>query len=157
MRQMQETQKLDITMVSWVRAATVVILVLVLFLVRDILLAILTSIVIASAIEPAAIWAKKQGVPRLPSVISVYVILAGFLAGAFYFLFLPLMGEVSGFIRTLNIYTNASLNGGALSSMFQEQNVFGGLQNSIISMGELSSYLSTLSDFFSQGCSPVSR
>lgn len=150
MGSMHESKTLDITMASWARLVIVGLVVLVAFLVRDTLLAILTSIVIASAIEPAARWAKRNGVPRLPAVISIYLLLVVVLAALFYFLFLPLIGEVAGFIRTLNVYSNAALNGGVLSEMFEKQEVFGNLKNSIISVNDLSTHLNSLAGFFSK-------
>lgn len=93
-----EKRRMVITTGSWVRGVVVVALAAALYLIRDIALVILASIVIASAIEPAAGWAKRKGIPRLPTILGVYVILALLLAGLFYFLFIPLVSEISGFI-----------------------------------------------------------
>lgn len=147
----EKLTRLAITTGSWVRGALVVLAVLALIQVSGILIAILTAVILASAIEPAAIWAKRRGIPRLPAVISLYVILFAIIAGLFYFIFLPLLGEVSSFIRTLTIYSNAQMDGGTLSVMFQEQGVFGELENSFISVNEITTYLNTLREFFSQG------
>lgn len=147
----ERLSRMTITTGSWVRGALVVLAVLALLQVSDILIAILTAVILASAIEPAAIWAKKRGIPRLPAVISLYVFLFAVIAGLFYFIFLPLVGEVSSFIRTLTIYSNAQTDGGALSMMFREQNVFGELENSFVSVNEITSYLNHWRGFFSQG------
>jgi predicted PurR-regulated permease PerM len=149
--QTEKKSLLAITTGSWVRGALVVVAALALLQVVDVLLAILTSVIIASAIEPAAMWARKRGIPRLPAVISLYVLLAAVIAGIFYFLFLPLIGEISSFIKTLTVYSNANSEGGVLSTMFADQKVFGGLENSILSANEISSYINSLSEFFSRG------
>ncbi len=126
------------------------LVVLAFFQISQLILVLLTAIIIASAIEPIAIWAHRQGFPRVPSVIAVYLGTAIALSGFFYFLLLPLIEEVSGFIRTLTIYSNAIVNDSLLSGMFTTQHVFGDLNTPEV-VGQFSTYLSTFSDFLSQG------
>lgn len=147
---MNSDRKLDITTMSWVRGAIVVALVYALFLVREFMLVIIASVIIASAIEPAARWAKNKRIPRLPIVLLVYLGSALLLAGLFYFLLLPLIGEISNFIKTITIYSNSVTSGGVLSDLFKTQNVFGGLDTPVI-LRELSSYLNSITTFLSQG------
>ncbi len=97
---------MNITTVSWIKGVLVVVAALLLFYVRDLILVIIASVVIASAIEPAAAWAKNRGLPRLPTILAVYISSAVVFVGLFYFLFLPLLGEVSGFIRSFPDYSN---------------------------------------------------
>ncbi|MGB3922257.1 MAG: AI-2E family transporter [Minisyncoccia bacterium] len=143
-------QKLDITFASWVRAGIVLALGYALFLISDLILALITSVVIASAIEPVAVWAKRKNIPRLPAVVSVFILSAVGLVALFYFLILPLAGEISGLIRTLTIYFNSVSDGGLLSDMFKTQNVFGGFDTPAI-VKELSTYLNSLTTLLSQG------
>jgi len=98
---------MNITTVSWVRGVLVVIAAVLLFYVRDLVLVLVASIVIASAVEPAAIWAKKRSLPRLLTILTVYVSSALIFVGLFYFLFLPLLGEASSFIRSIPDYSNS--------------------------------------------------
>ena len=147
---MSDKQKIAITTGSWVRGLVVLAIAYALFLVAKFILVVIASIVIASAIEPVAIWAKRRNIPRLPLVLFIYIISALSLAGFFYFLLLPLIGEMSSFIKTLTIYSNSVVNGGILSDMFRTQNVFGGLDTPAL-FRELSSYLNSLSRFLSQG------
>lgn len=147
---MSDKHLLAITTGSWIRAVAVVAVAYALFLVHDFLIVLVVSIIIASAIELVTVWSKKQGIPRLPTVIFVYVFSALFLASLFYFLLLPLLGEMSNFIRTLTIYSNSVVNGGVLSNLFETQNIFSGLNTPAI-IGELNSYLNALANFLSQG------
>lgn len=147
---METRQKLDITLASWIRAGLVLAIGYALFLIGDLVLVLITSVVIASAIEPVAIWAKKKNIPRLPAVISVYVLSALGLVALFYYLVMPLASEVSGLIRTLTIYFNSISDGGLLSEMFKTQNVFGGFDTPAI-VKELSTQLNSLTSFLSQG------
>jgi len=146
----EQKQQWEITTGSWIRGAVVVALAYALFLIRDFVLVVVASVVIASSIEPAANWAKKRNIPRLAMVLLVYIVSALVFAGLFYFLLLPLVGEISNFIRTLTIYSNSVTSGGILSDMFRTQNLFGGLDTPVL-IRELSAYLNSLSSFLSQG------
>lgn len=146
----ENRQKWEITMGSWVRGAVVVAIAYALFLISDFILVIMASVVIASAIEPVVGWAKKRNIPRLPVVFLVYLSLALMFAVLFYFLLLPLVGEISSFIRTLTIYSNSVTSGGILSDMFRTQNLFGSFDTPIL-IRELSSQLNSLASFLSQG------
>ncbi|MDO8728777.1 MAG: AI-2E family transporter [bacterium] len=147
---MDAKQKWEITTGSWVRGVMVVAIAYAFFLVSQFILVIIASIVVASAIEPIVGWAKKRNIPRLPVVFLVYLTSALVIAGLFYSLLLPLVGEVSSFIRTLTIYSNSITNGGVLSEMFQTQNLFGGFDTPIV-IRELSTQLNSLAHFLSQG------
>src|SRR3989339_145374 len=145
-----DIQKWEITFDSWIKCAVIVIIVYALYMVSDFILVIIASVVIASAIEPAVAAAKKRNIPRLPAVLSVYLISALVFVGLFYFLLLPLAGEISNFIRTLTIYSNSITNGGILSDLFRTQNLFGGFDTPVL-IRELSAQLNSLSAFLSQG------
>lgn len=146
----EERQKIAITTGSWVRGALVIALAFALYQVSQFVLALVASIVIASAIEPLTLWARRRNIPRLLAVITIYVVAAVFFSGFFYFLLLPLIGEVSSFIKTLTVYSNSMVNDSVLSGMFQSQNVFGGIDTPAL-FSELSSYLNSFSNFLSQG------
>lgn len=135
---------------SWVRGVVVLGLAYALFQVSQFLLALIASVVIASAIEPITLWAKRQNAPRLPTVIAVYVVALVLFSAFFYFLLLPLIGEVSSFIKTFTVYSNSITNDSVLSGMFESQNIFGGLDTPAI-FNELSSYLNSFSNFLSRG------
>ncbi|MBI1974588.1 MAG: AI-2E family transporter [Candidatus Zambryskibacteria bacterium] len=147
---MEETKKISITLGSWVKAALVVAVFYALSIVSGLILVVVTAIVIASAIEPVAAWAKRERIPRLPVVILVYLLSILIVSGLFYFLLLPLVGDVGNFIKTLTIYSNSVVKGGFLSDMFKTQNIFAGLDTPII-IREMSSYLNEFSQFLSQG------
>lgn len=75
---------------SVAKAALVLIGFWLVWFLRDIALIVLASVVIASAIEPAARWFAKHHVPRLPAVIIVYLLLISVIVGLFY-LFVPIL------------------------------------------------------------------
>lgn len=142
--------KLAITTGSWIRGAIVVALAYAVYQLSGFILVIVASIVIASAIEPVTQWARRRSIPRLPTVIGMYVVGALLLAGFFYFLLLPLIGEVSVFMRTLTIYSNSVVEGSILSNMFENQTFFGDLDTKGL-LSDLNTYLNDFSNFLSQG------
>ncbi|MDQ3089978.1 MAG: AI-2E family transporter [bacterium] len=146
-RKEADSIKMSITAGSWVRGIAVVALALALFTIRDIILIILTAIVIASAVEPAALWAKRYSIPRIPTILAVYVTLALIFVGLFYFLFIPLLGETSNFIASFPQYSNALITDiGAQSE--------GGLLKTIsnsVSVEEIVNKLNSTVGSFSKG------
>lgn len=83
----------------------------VLYMISDLILIVLTSIVLAAAVEPMTRWFEERGVPRTLSVIGIYLFIAGVLFSAFYFIFLPLLNQTSdllsdvpGYLEQVEIY-----------------------------------------------------
>ena len=75
-----------------------------LYQLSDLVVVLLTAIVIASGIEPAARSLIRRGIPRIPAVIAVY---AGFLSVLFgiLYLFVPLvLSETARFVASLPQY-----------------------------------------------------
>lgn len=70
-----------------------------LFTLHNLVLVLLTSVVIASSIEPATKWFARFKIPRLPAVLVVYATLVLVVIGVLY-LFVPLLtselGKLSG-------------------------------------------------------------
>jgi predicted PurR-regulated permease PerM len=99
-----EKRQMVITTGSWVRGVIVIALALALFHSKSVILILLASIVIASALEPATVWAKRFSIPRLPTVLAIYIVSALVFVVLFYFLFLPLLGEMSSFLNAFPEY-----------------------------------------------------
>lgn len=78
------------------------------YLLKDLILVVLLSIVIASAVEPGTQWFLRRGVPRLFGVILIYLCLALFMVGAVFFLLIPLLGESSDFLANSSLYFSPS-------------------------------------------------
>lgn len=78
-----------------------------LFTIYGLVLAILAAVVIASAIEPAAEWFQRYRIPRVPAVLTVYVIAAAVLGGLVYLFIPPLISETIRFISALPNYIDS--------------------------------------------------
>lgn len=83
------------------KAILLVLFVWLLFVIRDIVLIVLVSVVIASAIEPAVRWLAKFRIPRTPAVLIVYVLAFTFLVGLIPFFFIPAFKDLSDAAVTL--------------------------------------------------------
>ncbi|HEY4511134.1 MAG TPA: AI-2E family transporter [Candidatus Paceibacterota bacterium] len=90
-------------------AVLVVLLVALLFFLRDIVLVVVAGIVIASSIEPAVRFCMRYRLPRVISVLLVYAIIVLSLMGVVFFFLPPLLDELSLFLSTLP-QTIASFN-----------------------------------------------
>ncbi len=96
-----------------------VVLVGLLWYLREIIFVVLTGVVIASAVEPAVQWLMKSGMPRVLSVIVLYALIAALGAAACYFFLPPLLHESSGFITTIPKYVETfQLSNGIGKSLF---------------------------------------
>jgi len=71
---------------------------------RELALIVLTSIVIASAIEPAARNLIKYKVPRIAAVLLVYLAFFGMFFGVVFFMLPPVLEETSHLLATLPTY-----------------------------------------------------
>ncbi|MEK7066513.1 MAG: AI-2E family transporter [Patescibacteria group bacterium] len=87
-----ENSTFDITITTGTIVKTLFILALVvaLYYLSDLVLIILTSVVVASSIEPMTKWSIRHGLPRVPSVILLYVITFSVILGAILW-FVPLV------------------------------------------------------------------
>jgi predicted PurR-regulated permease PerM len=80
------------------------LLLILIYVLRDLVLVLLTAIVIASFIESVVKKLEKFKVPRTLAVISVYIISLVFIIGVFY-VFVPiLISQVSSLVQSLGDY-----------------------------------------------------
>ena len=127
----QEDITIHISTQSVVKAILVVLLFVVFFLLRDLFLVVLTSVIISASIEPIARWFIKRKIPRVPAVLGIYVGLAVLISVIFYFLLLPLLNEVSQFLSSLPSYLETVDLWNASDSFIGRQPVIQGIQESV--------------------------
>lgn len=121
------------------RAVIVILFFLSLYLLSDIVLIILTSVIIASAIEPATAWLVRHRLPRVISVILLFLAFFVLFAGFFYFFLPPLLNDLSGFFSSIPDYLESfSFNGNkSLSTIFGPQGVIDNISGAAVSPKEL--------------------
>ncbi|HEY4500187.1 MAG TPA: AI-2E family transporter [Candidatus Paceibacterota bacterium] len=98
---------MEITTETITRGIFLIFLTYLLFVLKDIVLVIITAVVVASCIEPLAKWFLKRGIPRLVSVIAVYALLAGIFVGAFYTFVPTLLRDTSEFFSSAPQYLDS--------------------------------------------------
>lgn len=114
-------QSISISLGTMIKFVLVILFFALIFLIKDLILVLLVSIVVASAIEPGTQWFAKRKVPRLFSVIFIYLSIIICLAGVLFFLFLPLLSESSDFLVNFPVYFNA----GTISDSLNNSDFFG--------------------------------
>jgi predicted PurR-regulated permease PerM len=108
---------------------------------RELVLIVLTSIVIASAIEPAAKGLIKYKIPRILSVLVVYLLFFAIFFGVVFFLVPPVLEETSSLLSTLPSYLE---NIGASGALTQDAIVETRSLISGISLGETTQQLDAI-------------
>jgi predicted PurR-regulated permease PerM len=145
-------QVIHISVGTIIKAIVVVLLVATLFLLKHLVLVLLMSIVLASAIEPAAQWFVRRGIPRLFSVILVYFTIITCMFGTVFFLLLPLLSESSQFLANFPSYFNATIVSDTLANneFLSSQPFVAGLTNSI-NLGHIIGEINTIIASISTG------
>lgn len=120
----------SVTTGTMIRAVMVALSVFLIWFLRDLVLVVLTSIVIASFIESAIPHFKKMGVNRILAIVIMYVVSLLILAGMFY-LFAPLLITE---IYNLSSFLSDYLPGVSWLNFFQNE-AFSGAKDVVGSLG----------------------
>src|SRR3989338_9167647 len=98
------TTHISISTGTMIRVVLVALCVFLLWFLRDLILVVLTSIVIASFVESATPYFGKMGINRIFGIVILYTISLLILAGLFY-LFAPLLiTEIYNFATFVSTY-----------------------------------------------------
>ena len=109
----------------------------VVWLLRDLALLVLTSIVIASAIEPGISFFIRRKIHRFFATILVYALVFGSVFLLLYFLFPPIIADAAGFLSSMPQYLETLDAFGSLSSLSSASSLIG-------SSYDLQSFIQTL-------------
>src|SRR5580698_887014 len=120
MRRMEDRNiTISITTGAVVKTLVILAIAALIFEIRDIVLIVLTAIVIASALEPGVAALVKRKIPRILSVIAVYVCLFLALFVIFYFFIPSVMTDFATFIASVPTYLDAFARAGAFDQYAQ--------------------------------------
>jgi len=104
MEKINKSVSINITTGTILKGIAIFLLVWFLFAIRDLVLVLLASVVIASAIEPGARWMIKRRVPRTIAVLFIYMVVILVFVVIFY-LFVPiLIADVNDILNQLPDY-----------------------------------------------------
>lgn len=121
---------ISITTSTMVRAVLVLLCVFLVWFLRDLVLVVLTSIVIASFLESVIPYFKKVGINRIFGIVILYALSLLTLAGLFY-LFAPLLiTEIYNFSNFVSTY----IPGVSFLNYFQNE-AFSGAKDLVNSLG----------------------
>ncbi len=81
-----------------------IFLVYALFVLRDLILVLITSVILASGIEPITKWLMRRGIPRALSVLMIYVSFLVFLTAIFYVFAPPFVKDLQNFATSFPKY-----------------------------------------------------
>lgn len=87
-----------------IKVLVILALAYVAYILKDLVLIILTSVVIASAVEPATRWFGKHRIPRPVAVITIYLSVLIALAGVVTLVLPPLAQDIKNIINTVPQY-----------------------------------------------------
>ncbi len=107
---MKNEAYIEISFWTMFKAALLVVLLFALWILRDVIAVLLISIVIASAIEPVNHFFAKYRIPRILSVVVIYLGAFFILSLVFYLVIPPLLGDILDFISTLPAYIEETLS-----------------------------------------------
>ncbi len=136
---------ISITVGTITKAIVVVLLFATLFILKELVLVLLMSIVLASAVEPGTQWFIRRGVPRIFSVIFIYLCIAIGLIGLVFFLLLPLLYQSTDFLRNSASYFSVGTlsNTVSNSSFFSTDSFVTGLTNNL-NLDQITSQINAL-------------
>lgn len=137
-----KTLNITITAGTAIKVILLLILFYLLYFLRDLVLVIITSVVIASALEPAAKFFLRYRFPRVLAVLAVYLLVIGSLIGLFYAFAPPLIDDVAQLVTVAPQYVESFMvwdplkSGGEVAAMgkFSETFSLGEVVNEIRDM-----------------------
>lgn len=115
---------ISITPGAILRGVVIILLFYALYLVRDLVLVLLTSVVLASAVEPFAAWFVSKKVPRVLSVLIIYISTLLLFAAILYFFIPTLIGDIRNLISNLPDYVSSISDRTTLLNSIPEVNNF---------------------------------
>lgn len=110
---------ITITTGTIIRAVLVLAGAWLLFTLRDIVLNVLAAVVIASAIEPGVAKLMRNGIPRVLSVITIYLLLLSGFFCLFYFFVPSVIEDITAFIHGLPMYLDSLQKAGVIDQYAQ--------------------------------------
>jgi len=145
---------ISITSGTMVKAILWVLLFIALFKLQNVLLILLTSVIIASAIEPFIRWQIKYKIPRIVAVIIVYLVVFAVLFGILLLFIPPLINEIGKLSETVPGYLSTFNFSNLLPEALRSDNLIGNnLVDSLSlsdSIGQIKNALAGLTSGFFQ-------
>jgi predicted PurR-regulated permease PerM len=115
---MKPDTRISITTGTFVRAIVVTALAYAVWMLRGLVLLVLTAIVIASAIEPGVTYLVRRRIPRVLAVLLMYLTVFGSLFAVLYFFIPPILSDAQGLFSQIPQYLDSlNLSGSSFPSI----------------------------------------
>ncbi len=142
---MDKEMRISITPGTILTALIIIAGAYVFWLLRDLVLLVLTAIIIASAIEPGVAFFIRYSIPRFISALLVYVLVFGSLFGLLYFLFPPIIADAANFLSAMPRYLDTINTTSGLSGITGAADFIGGGEGTTSFVQTLLSFQSVFS------------
>ena len=109
--QSRDTQYFSISAGTIVRILLIVLGFVAVYMVWDIIVALLFAVIVASALEPGIEWLKARGIPRILGVVMIYLVIAFALFLLIYFVFPLLLEDLQSFSTIYSSFENQLRSG----------------------------------------------
>lgn len=104
MQNKPETIKFDISIGAILKVVAVILAFSFIFLIRDVVVIFIVSLILATLINPLADWFAKRKIPRALAVLLIYIILIGLLSFVFTLLIPAIVQESGQLFKNLSGY-----------------------------------------------------
>lgn len=135
---------ISITAGTVIKALFILALAWGIWMLRDLVLIVITAVVIASAVEPGIRALVARKLPRVIGVIIIYLVLLGTFFGLFYFFLPSLLVDFATFLSSLPQYLDSINRSGAFD---QYANILGIPAPSTISPDQMMEGIRSVFDF----------
>lgn len=120
MRSSDKQISINITTGTFMRAILILLLLALLYFIRDIVVLVLFSVVLASGIEPWARWFQERKLPRILGVVLIYLAAIVLLAAVFYLVVPPIFSEISELSSSVPAYLDSAVQFKTIQNIFPE-------------------------------------
>jgi predicted PurR-regulated permease PerM len=128
---MNKSININITVGSIVKVLLALALAALLWFLRDLVLILLTSVVIASAVDPAVKFFVKFKIPRVFSVLMVYAMVISLFVGIVYSFVPVLLEETSTLLQDMPSITEVLQSDNTITAMLPEGTSIGDLESGL--------------------------
>jgi len=138
----EKVKTIDISMKTLIKFILIILALLFLFYVRDVIIIVFVSVIIATAINPWVDNFQKKGIPRILSIVIIYTVIFGLISLAIALILPAITNQISLFIKNFPfIYQkiSASLPGTEAQDTGLVETIQKSLQSIISALGNVTS------------------
>lgn len=138
----ERTKSVDISMKTLIKVVILILALLFLFYVRDVIMIVFVSVIIATAINPWVDSLQKRGLPRIMSIIIIYTIIFGLISLAIALIIPAMTTQLSQFAKNFPaIYEKISsgLPGTDAEGSELAETIQNSLQSMVSALGNITS------------------